>query len=398
MRTPADAPTVHKPPHLDTDLPGLDRSIVVEHVRELLSPAFCRSVVESLGRLGRQRQLPAPTVLLALLHFVMERLPSIQALFDQLTTGRVPGIAPIACTIQALYKRLHTLPHTVFCQAFLQVTHHLAALSSGERSWIRSLAPFATGLYALDDTTLDALVRKTTDLKQFPKGSPQTLGGRLGALIDLSTGRFARVMYDSDSLANEKTHFKPLVEQQPVGGLYVFDLGYFAYPIFDFFTERFSYFVTRLHSRMTFEVFTTLAEGPHYRDRLVWPGKYRADRAAHPVRIVELLVAGRWLSYVTNVLNPTVLTPSAIWALYSQRWTIELTFFAVKRVLGLASLRLSHLNGVMCQVWLTLAVFQLLQELRLATALRLGWHEDDVSWLMLVPLHSNVDRLKALKS
>jgi len=384
MPKPGPVPAIRTPPSFDTALPSVDRAVVVHHARELLTPTFVRSVVAQVGRLTHQRKLPVPLVLLALLALLLHQLPSVVDLFDRLTTGRAPGLPLVECSLAALYARFEAVPHTYCYQVFLHVTRHLTRFSSAERAWVRRLAPWATGIYAFDDTTLDALLRKTAALKAHAKGSPPTLGGRLGALLDLTTGRFAELLYDSDSAANEKTHFRPLVERMPAGSLFVFDLGYFAYPTYDFFTERYCYFVTRLHSHMSFTVHAVLADTPHYRDRLVWPGKYKADRAAYPVRLVEVLVDGKWLSYVTNVWNPTMLTPVAIWALYAQRWTIEQAFFAIKRVLGLATLHFTHLNGVLCQVWLTLALHQVFQELRLALAVRLGTKEDEVSWVMLM--------------
>jgi hypothetical protein len=61
-----------------------------------------------------------------------------------------------------------------------------------------------------------------------------------------------------------------------------------------------------------------------------------------------------------------------------------MSFAAVKRALGLAYLRLTHTNGVLIQIWATLAVYQILQDLRLEIAAQTGWQEDDVSWEMLM--------------
>ncbi|MDI7267016.1 MAG: hypothetical protein QME96_03365 [Myxococcota bacterium] len=57
---------------------------------------------------------------------------------------------------------------------------------------------------------------------------------------------------------------------------------------------------------------------------------------------------------------------------------------AVKRALGLAFLHATHQNGILIQIWSTLAIYQVLQDLRLEIAARSGWHEDDVSWTMLM--------------
>lgn len=93
--------------------------------------------------------------------------------------------------------------------------------------------------------------------------------------------------------------------------------------------------------KTSFEVVQELVVAPLYRDRIVWLGKHRADRAAYPVRLVDLLIAGTWHRYLTNVLDPRQLNARQVWALYVQRWTIETSFAAVKRSLGLAYLRVT---------------------------------------------------------
>jgi len=249
---------------------------------------------------------------------------------------------------------------------------------------VAELAPFATGVFAIDDTTLDALARKTEWLKGFAKGALETLGGRLGCALDLVTGCFAEVIYDPDGAANEKNHLWPLVERLPAGALYVLDLGYFSFPIFDGLTERYCYFVSRLRAKTSLVLVQTLVDAPAYRDSIVYLGKHRADRAAHPVRLVELLIGTTWYRYVTNVLDPKLLPADRLWALYAQRWTIEMTFAAVKRALNMAFLRPCHQNGVLIQVWCTLTVYQVLQHLRLEIAAQNDWREDEVSWMRLM--------------
>jgi len=87
-----------------------------------------------------------------------------------------------------------------------------------------------------------------------------------------------------------------------------------------------------------------------------------------------------WYRYLTNVLDPRQLGARQIWALYGQRWTIEMSFAVVKRSLGLAYLRLTHQNGILIQIWCALAVYQILQDLRLDIAMANDWNEDEVSW------------------
>jgi len=376
--------TSPRPAPFVTGGPGVAGAVVGDRVRQLFSPGYVQLVLASAKNQYRQRLLTIEIVLLAVLDFVVGQMEAFAEVVDRLCRGAVPGLPVVEVTPSAFYKRLHAISHTVFLDLLRRVTMGLRAAQTHRRGWVRSLAPFADGLYALDDTTLDALVRRTASLKKHPKGAMETLGGRLGCALDLVTGKFAEVLYDPDSKANEKTHARPLIERLGAGALYVFDLGYFAYPFLDYLSEHYCYFVTRMREKASYEVVRELATGPFYRDRIVWLGKYRADRAAHPVRLVELLIRGTWYRYLTNVWDPRLLGAPQIWALYGQRWTIEMSFAAVKRSLGLAYLRLTHQNGILIQVWCTLAVYQVLQDLRLEIATANGWNEDEVSWEMLM--------------
>lgn len=361
--------------------PAISKSELSERLRGLFSPTLLYDLAVAHGY--RERLLTIEVLVLCLLEFIVEQLHTFGAIIRYLHAGRVPGLPALEVSPAAFYKRLSTISHTTFRELLQGVTRELSQSQKHVRKWVKDLAPFASGLYAVDDTTLDALLRKTPSLKKHPKGAMETLGGRLGCALDLVTGKFAEVLYDPDSKANEKTHARPLIERLPKGALYVFDLGYFAFSFLDYLNERGCTFVTRMREKTSYEVVRELATGPFYRDSIIWLGKHRADRAAYPVRLVELLIDGTWYRYLTNVLDPRQLGAVQVWALYGQRWTIEMSFAAVKRCLGLAYLRATHQNGILIQVWCTLIVYQVVQDLRLDIAASKGWKEDEVSWMKL---------------
>lgn len=353
-------------------------------VEQLFSGEFVGRMLASVPDKYRERLLSIEVIMLALLHFVLSKTKSFLQLVDQLRMGKIPGLDALEVSSAAFYKRLRTIPHTVFLVLLREVTNALNATRKHKRDWVLALAPFANGVYAIDDTTLDALMRRTKALKKFAKGGMETLGGRLGCALDLATGAYAEILYDSDSAANEKNHIRPLIERLGIGNMYVFDLGYFAFPFFDYLTEHFCYFVSRLRAKTSYTVIQTLVDGPFYREQIIYLGKYRADRAKYPVRLVELLIDGDWYRYITNVLNPKLLPAPQLWALYAQRWTIEKSFAAVKRALGMAFLHPCHQNGMLIQIWCTLAVYQVLQDIRLEIVSANGWREDEVSWYNLM--------------
>ena len=119
-------------------------------------------------------------------------------------------------------------------------------------------------------------------------------------------------------------------------------------------------------------------------DGLVWLGNYRADQAAHAVRLVRFTVGSTTFSYLTTVLDPLVLPVREIARLYARRWEIEVAFKLVKRHLGLHP-RWSAKDAMLVHhVWAVLIIAQILQALRLEIAARAGVDLLEVSLPLLV--------------
>ncbi|MFS8067024.1 MAG: hypothetical protein ACMG6S_11690, partial [Byssovorax sp.] len=68
-------------------------------------------------------------------------------------------------------------------------------------------------------------MRRVDWLRAVVPGEPRPLAGKLGCVIDLSTGKLAEVLYNSDSAANEKSHIRSLLASFPAGALFVLHLG-----------------------------------------------------------------------------------------------------------------------------------------------------------------------------
>jgi hypothetical protein len=320
-------------------------------------------------------------MLTGLLRMVVMALPSFLRLVDHLRRGGLGVAVPVSDS--AFYKRLEVMPADLFRAVLQEVT----AVVNGrglERKGIRELVPWADAIYTVDDTTLDAFARKTAALQKHAKGAMETLAGRLSCAVDLCTGLIAEVLYDPNAATNEKPHFGLLLESLGSRKLFVFDLGYFSFPLFDRLTEGGNFFVTRLRKGTSYEVIARGHATDHYRESLIYLGKHRADRAAHPVRLVELLIGTEWHQYLTNVLDPGQLPAAAVWRLYCERWGIESIFAVLKQTLKLAFIHPCHTNGVLAQIWSTLTVYQVLQDLRLRAGVAHKCGCDKISWYNLV--------------
>jgi len=90
--------------------------------------------------------------------------------------------------------------------------------------------------------------------------------------------------------------------------------------------------------------------------------------ARRRIGLVAILYGGKWYRYVTNVLDPMVLPPVYVVALYWQRWRIEEAYLVVKRLLGLAYFACSAENAITTQLWATWILYAVLTDLTDAVA------------------------------
>jgi IS4 transposase len=157
------------------------------------------------------------------------------------------------------------------------------------------------------------------------------------------------------------------------------DRGFYSFPFFDWLTEHGRWFVTRARSLAALEVEGVVLESPTARDRVVRLGAYRSNPCGAPVRLVEVQVHGTWRAYLTNVLDPEVLSAADVVDLYARRWKIEEAFLLTKRLLGLSYLWSGAFNAVAMQVWATWLLYAALVDLTDAVAEELDQPLDALS-------------------
>jgi len=294
--------------------------------------------------------------------------------------------APVQVTYEAVRKRLLNAGTTALAHLFETVSHGLALWSQAQQPSALSLAPFAAQIVALDESTFDRLRRLTADLRDLPAGDAHLVPGKLAGLFDLRLQRWVRVQFRADVLAFCNTGILLLLEGLAPGSLILADLGYFSFPWFDYLTGQGYWWISRLKEGVTYEIKEVLAYDDHsgLLDAIVWLGKYRADRAAHAVRLVCFSFQGTRYRYLTNVLDPKQLSMRDIAQLYARRWDIELAFKLLKCELGLHLWWGARPELVMIQLWLALILAQLLHALQLQVALQADVQPFDVSLHVLV--------------
>ena len=331
---------------------------------------------------GRPRVLPSLCLWAGMLVCVLHGFTSQLALWRLLSDHQLWFYPRFPVSDQAIYKRLAKAGTQPLEHLFAQVTQLLRARL--EPYGVSGLAPFASAVVALDQTTLDKVARMLPKLRDAKAGDDALLGGKLTGLYDIRHQQWRLLRYIQDAHQNEKVSARGMLESLAPGALVLCDLGYFGFAWFDYLTNAGYHFVSRLRAKTSYEVIHTLYQQGDCFDGLVFLGAYRADRAQRAVRLVRFTVGTATYAYITNVLDPAKLSLRDIARLYAYRWDIEMAFKLIKRELGLHLLWSAKPVVVQQQVWAVLIISQVLQALRLEIAGRAGVDVNDVSMPLLV--------------
>jgi hypothetical protein len=307
----------------------------------------------------RQRLLTLPIMVAIIVSLVWRRVPSVAEVQKVLTREGLLGMAPLQVSPQAITKRLDVLPAAVMRQLFAEVCTRVQAQSPPplpQPGWapVRERFPL---LAIVDGSTLEALRKKTEVLRERPG---LVLAGRMMVMVEAFTHRPLWQLYTEDALANDKRFAAEILAALPVGGLLVFDLGFFSFLWFDDFTDQQKGFVTRMREKTAYRTVQELSCGLYYRDQMIQVGQYRSNPCQHPLRMVSVRWQGTWYRYLTNVLDPQVLSARQVCELYRRRWRIEDAFALTKRLLDLAYVWTGSSNAVQLQIYATLMFYAVL--------------------------------------
>lgn len=331
---------------------------------------------------GRPKIMPAMCLWAGMLVCVLRGFTSQLAIWRLLSLEQLWFYPRFEVTDQAVYNRLARDGTEDLEHLFKQISLVLAERLQPYKQ--HSLAPFASGVVVIDETTLDPVARLLPALRTVPKGDKRLLPGKLAGVFDIRLQQWREVLYVPDPDQNEKVVARTLLASIEPGALVLADMGYFGFKWFDDMTDGGYWWISRLRARTSYEVIHAHYQDGDTFDGLVWLGAFRADRAAHAVRLVTFR-RGRILhQYITNVLDFDSLTMEEIAALYARRWDFELAVKTVKRHLKLHLLWSSKTTVILQQVWAVLIIAQVLQALQMEIAGKAGVDPYDVSLALLV--------------
>jgi hypothetical protein len=347
---------------------------IEQQLMKLLNPGVFSPLRMAEGKKKlRERILTLPVMTAIVITLVWRRVASLSELLRMLAKEDLLWVEAREISKQALSKRFETLPSSLFAQLFEQVSETIRAQREAkekekEKEKEKINNKF-TAVWIADGSTLEALKRKTEKLKE----QAVNLAGKIMMVVEAYSHLPVLNYYTTDAAANDKQFCEKLLEKLPVGGLLIFDLGFFSFLFFDAFTCAKKYFVTRMREKTSYKIVELLSKGRYYKDEIIDMGLYRANPCKEKVRMVSVLWGKTWYRYITNVLDPKLLSAKDVCELYRCRWRIEDAFLLTKRLLGLSYLWVGGSNGVQIQIYATWIFYSVLVDLcdRVAKALSL---------------------------
>lgn len=258
----------------------------------------------SSSRRGRPREVSETHLWFGLLHAALHGMTSYQDWWRRMCSEPIGSFALINLSDDALIKRLR--------QAGLEplraLLHQTAAALAPRLAAVKAidLAPFARQIMALDETTLDAVMRHLPSLRPLRKGDPALLAGKLATRFDLRRQQWEFVQFRANVQANCKVEILSLLDGLLQESLLLFDLGYFSFAWFDYLTQARYWYVTRLREKTSYEIVHTFYRHEGTLDALVWLGSAHGARAGHLVRLVRFHDGQALRTYLTNVLDRPV--------------------------------------------------------------------------------------------
>jgi len=351
-------------------------AVIETRLTELVAPATYALTGEYRRRGLRGRVLTLPVMVSLLIALVWRRIPAVTELARVLTREGALWTPPTPVSQQALNLRLRVLPPALVRQVVLavlpQVAARAAARSRPSPPIVNQVRAHFPRIWAADATTLEALFTKVGLLQGIPT---TVLGGTLLGLLDVATRLPVNLLWDASSTSNERPLLDRLLPTVEAGTLLVLDTGFFGFARFDWLTEHGIAFIIPDRPNTAGEQTRLLSTSERHEDALIRVGLYDSNPCRHPLRRVEILVGTTRRVYVTNVLDPAVLSAADVVEVYRQRWRIEEAFLLTKRLLGLSYLWTGAANGIQSQIWATWLLYALLVDLA-----------DDVAQVRNLPL------------
>lgn len=368
-----------------TTRPMVEDEEIASQLSALLTPAITsqENYYRQLGLRGRILNLPL--MVAAVLTLLWRGVAGVTELTRILAREGFLWCQPTTVTQQAMSQRFLSFPAQLFEGVFknllpsLRTAWHQRNQRPLPESIQFALTKFAR-IWIVDSSTLEALFRKLNSLEDVPAGQ---LAGKMATVIDLMTRLPVEIWFLENPRASDVKLEENILELVAAKTLLLLDRGFYHFSFWLKLIERDIHLITRLKKGAAIKSEQVFTNSYALKDSRVRLGSGSAKTPYITLRLIEVRSGNTWHSYLTSVLDPTVLPPYVVADLYRRRWRIEEAFNTVKRLLGLSYLWTGSLNGIQLQIWGTWIFYAILVDLGDAVADQLSLPIDAISLEMI---------------
>lgn len=350
--------------------PMVEDEEIAAQLEALLTPVLTNQekYYRELGL--RNRILNLPLMVAAVLTLLWRDVAGVTELTKMLAREGFLWCSPKSVSQQAVSQRFLTFPAELFEKVFKDL------LPSLREAWHRrnrrplpeslqfTLSKFER-IWIVDSSILEAIFCKLESLSDVPKGQ---LAGKIGTVIDLMTRLPVEIWFEENPKAADTKFEADILNLVKAKTLLLLDRGFYHFSFWQQLIDQEVHFITRLKKGAAIQVEQVLTQSFALRDKVIRLGSGTKKTPYITVRLIEVYSGKTWHSYLTSVLDPTVLPPYVVADLYQRRWRIEEAFNTVKRLLGLSYLWTGSLNGIQLQIWGTWLFYAVLVDLGDAVA------------------------------
>ena len=305
------------------------------------------------------------------------------------------GVAQATLSKEALSENFRERPWQFFAAVLTYLLTTYAALWT-QLAGCSALASVRDLQVLLVDATVMRVAQQLIDV------FPANRNGKVEAwaALKLHTAfRLFRGVPEVLALSPQKKNERKIGFLRPAGEavLYIFDLGYWTYELFDTIIEQQQHFISRLRhdcNPRILKVYVGQTEWVGQRLKAIKLTGQQVDllvnlssaQPQNPQMRHSLRLVGQWITkdqewhlYVTSLLAWQKYPLTLIIDLYRLRWQIEILFRNLKRVLQIANFVSTTENGIRIQIYAALLHYVLTQLLILKAAQETGRPLEDFS-------------------
>jgi len=320
-----------------------------------LTPALCEAVFQRQRTTERTRKWTFYAVTLFWAAMIVRHPPSIHSGLDQTRKGRGrDALWPrVLATPRAFFKKAQGLRPHLFEAVYTAFTRSiLPQARPAYASWLHGLRERFPEVLIVDGSRLDAIGHR---LKLLRPERAQVLPGCLTVFYDLFRGITRQVLFFPNAAEPELPRGQAALAWLPPGALLLGDRLYASLQYFHQLAEHQLAGLVRRNGRLLIRRLQRFSSQPDGRRGLLEDGLVEVGcgvgQPKLTLRLIRYRGQGCRLDLLTNVLEPSRLSPEEAVTLYRLRWSVERLFFDLKETLDLHGLYATHPNLVAQQVY-----------------------------------------------